>query len=509
MGRAPLNRSPKNAKKKWTAAEENYLTEKWGTTSLKSLCRYLGRSENAVIVRVQRLGLGPGLQNGVRISWNVFQKALTGNKSGGGYLKKRLEAAGFPLHTQIIRGHNGARFTTVDIEEFWKFAEKNKDLFDFSGLEPFAFGPEPEWATLKRKLDTERRRAGHAHNDPWTEADDRKLARLLKEYKYTYTDLAQILRRSEGAVKRRIITIGIRERPIKNENRPWTKAEEQRLIEMRAQGYGFDNIAAELNRTALCVRGKYERLLNPEYMKRTYREARTTQEKHERTKTCSHYIRLRGCEYGRETCKYCRKYEELQEGQKQRSDYIGIREIRPEEMSDYIEAAELRRGAEFVEVQSTASPLRGGGVLRKYKTFQRRKTHMKTNVTLQTNTGFRVDRKDMEGETVVAMAFTEKNTVTTEATVAAVGNLNGRFVANFAVASVSVLEKAIQDHPEESAAFAKTFAKAICQQIKKLGLESEASGGLAGGLKEQEVSKRGQKAIRKAAGVLAKGGRNT
>lgn len=77
------------------------------------------------------------------------------------------------------------------------------------------------------------------------------------------------------------------------------------------------------------------------------------------------------------------------------------------------------------------------------------------------------------------------------------------------MASVSVLEKAIQDHPEESAAFAKTFAKAICQQIKKLGLESEASGGLADGLKEQEVSKRGQKAIRKAAGVLAKGGRNT
>lgn len=485
MGRAPLDRAPKNAKKKWTAAEENYLTEKWGTTSLKSLCRYLGRSENAVIVRVQRLGLGPGLQNGVRISWNVFQKALTGNKNGGGYLKKRLEAAGFPLHTQIIRGHNGARFTTVDIEEFWKFAEKNKDLFDFSGLEPFVFGPEPEWATLKRKLDTERRRAGHAHNDPWTEADDRRLARLLKEYKYTYTDLAQILRRSEGAIKRRIITIGIRERPIKNENRPWTKAEEQRLIEMRAQGYGFDNIAAELNRTALCVRGKYERLLNPEYMKRTYREART-QEKHERTKTCSHYIRLRGCEYGRETCKYCRKYEELQEGQKQRSDYIGIREIRPEEMSDYIEAAELRRGAEFVEVQSTASPLRGG-VLRKYKTFQRRKTHMKTNVTLQTNTGFRVDRKDMEGETVVAMAFTEKNTVTTEATVAAVGNLNGRFVANFAVASVSVLKKAIEDHPEDGPDYMRLFVKIVNEEAKKLA--------------EKNVEKRGQE-VKKAREAL-------
>lgn len=134
---------------------------------------------------------------------------------------------------------------------------------------------------------------------------------------------------------------------------------------------------------------------------------------------------------------------------------------------------------------------------------------MKTRVTLETNTGFRVERNELQGDVAVAVAFTKKNENLTEARLAAIGPLDKEFVRNFGVASVSVLEKAIQDHPEESAAFAKTFAKAICQQIKKLGLESEASGGLADGLKEQEVSKRGQKAIRKAAGVLAKGGRNT
>lgn len=351
MPRGVYDRRAKNAKKPWTKAEEHYLEEAWGKSSLGTIAKNLGRSENAVISRIQKLSLGPGLMAGERISWNTFITTLVGN-SYSGYIKKRLIAAGFPVHSQIIRGHNKKRYTTVDIDEFWKFAEQNKDLFDFSRLEPLAFGPEPEWATLKRQLDAERLRKGHAHNDPWTEDEDRRLVKLLKEYKYTYSDLAEILHRSEGAIKRRLSTKGIRERPLRNKSQPWTEAEEQKLIEMRSQGYGWDNIAAELNRSALCVRGKYERLLNPEYTKRVYRNARENREKHERQQTCCHFIKLRGCEYNRESCRYCREYEELKEGEKQRSDYIGIREIKPEEINEHREAVALRSGAEFTEVKT-------------------------------------------------------------------------------------------------------------------------------------------------------------
>ena len=356
MGKYPLNKTPPKAKKRWTKAEENYLEEHWGNTSLKTIAKNLGRSENAVIVRINRLGLGPGLQNCDRLSWNQFIIALQGSNYGSGYMKKRLIAAGFPVHTQIIRGQNKARYTTVDIEEFWKFAEKNKDLFDFSRLEPYAFGPEPEWAKLKRQLDAERLRKGHAHNDPWTQAEDERLRKLLKEYRYTYNELAERLRRSEGAIKRRICTLGIRERPIRRESKPWTEAEEKKLVEMRGQGYGWDNIAAELHRTALCVRGKYERLLNPEYSKRIYRNAREGREKHERQKNCCHFVKLAGCEYGRETCRYCRHYEPLAEGQKQKSEYIGIREIKPEELEEHRKISDLAYQAEWQEIDT---PYRG------------------------------------------------------------------------------------------------------------------------------------------------------
>ena len=89
MSLYPLDRSVPNAKKVWTKEEEEYLSEKWGTASLKSIAKKLGRSENAVIVRIQRLGLGPGLQNGVRISWNTFVKTLL----GGEHLRRLLQEA--------------------------------------------------------------------------------------------------------------------------------------------------------------------------------------------------------------------------------------------------------------------------------------------------------------------------------------------------------------------------------------------------------------------------------
>lgn len=57
-------------KKQWTEKEEAYLQDKWGTVSIKGLSKALGRSENAIIVRAQRLGCGAHLAGDTRISLN-------------------------------------------------------------------------------------------------------------------------------------------------------------------------------------------------------------------------------------------------------------------------------------------------------------------------------------------------------------------------------------------------------------------------------------------------------
>lgn len=102
----------------------------------------------------------------------------------------------------------------------------------------------------------------------WTKTEDDKLRYLLSKGTYTYSDLAAELRHSEGAIKRRILDLGINKKPVRCPPRKWTEDEVETLCRMVDEGYDFTLIAEKLNRTALATRGKYERLQNPEYNKR-------------------------------------------------------------------------------------------------------------------------------------------------------------------------------------------------------------------------------------------------
>lgn len=256
------------AKKQWTEDEEIFLQEKWGNMTIPGIAKKLGRSENAVIVRAQRMGLGAHLESDHRISYHQLIVELYG-KNQGSYTESRLIRAGIPVKLHKVKN---SRFRVIDIEEFWKWAENHKDILDFSRLEPYALGAEPEWVKLKRKLDCDKKRKTKKnHNDPWTQSDDAKLQRMVAKGIYTYTDIAGELRKTEGAVKRRIYDLGIQGKPKKNKPRKWSNKEVETLIHMKEQGYDWMHIAEELQRSALSVRGKYERLQNPEYMKRYYR----------------------------------------------------------------------------------------------------------------------------------------------------------------------------------------------------------------------------------------------
>ena len=57
-------KSPPLGKRPWTPEDESYLTEKWGYASVPAIAKKLNRTENAVIVRARRLGLGAVLMAG-------------------------------------------------------------------------------------------------------------------------------------------------------------------------------------------------------------------------------------------------------------------------------------------------------------------------------------------------------------------------------------------------------------------------------------------------------------
>lgn len=170
-------------KKQWTEKEEAYLQDKWGTVSIKGLSKALGRSENAIIVRAQRLGCGAHLAGDTRISLNQLMLAIYG-KNMLGYTSDRLIRYGLPVKWHVVKKN---RFRVIDIDAFWKWAEDNKSILDFSRFEKYSLGAEPDWVDVKRKADYKKLQLHGQHNAAWTKTEDDKLRYLLSKETYTST----------------------------------------------------------------------------------------------------------------------------------------------------------------------------------------------------------------------------------------------------------------------------------------------------------------------------------
>lgn len=301
---------------KWKKEELDYLENSWGQSSIPAIAKNLGRSVDAVKIKAVRLGLGRHIHSGVRITFCQFCKAIGKSYSQA---KSRYENAGLPIHYQkSIK----KRYAMVDIDEFWEWAKDNKDIVDFNAFPEGTFGAEPEWAKEARRADY----ISRTKTTPWTAAEDNELRHLLNQYKYTYDEISQRLHRTEGAVKRRISTLDLPQRPVRREDAKWTDEEIAVLIQMRESGHHWEEIGRTLGRSALATRGKYERIQNPEYTKRYYRRQRESMKDCFQRLQCVHFVKTEGCRMKHTDCDTCPDYCRRQQDEKQDTGWVPIRD---------------------------------------------------------------------------------------------------------------------------------------------------------------------------------------
>lgn len=310
--------------KNWTNEEIAYLEERWGATPIPSMAKHLGRSVNAVKLKAGRMGLGRHLHSGTRITLLQFCEAI-GKKNSYGWIKDRWVRLGLPVHYQksITK-----RYAMVDIDEFWVWAEQHKDLIDFDAFTDGTFGAEPEWVAEARHASW----LAKMNKKPWTHGEDKQLEYYLKQYKYSYNDLCRLLNRTEGAIKRRITTLGLIYRPIRNYDRQWQDSEVETLLTMRAAGHCWEEIGRQLERSGSAVRGKYERLQNPEYCKRYYRRQREAMQEYFQKDQCIHYIKTIGCELQKTNCDVCTHFIRRKQDEERKTGWTSIRDISPEQI---------------------------------------------------------------------------------------------------------------------------------------------------------------------------------
>lgn len=80
---------------------------------------------------------------------------------------------------------------------------------------------------------------------------------LLSKQIYTYHELSKKMRRTTGAIQRRVCDLKIMDRPVKADNHVcWTNDEFAKLGDLIKLGYGYELIAEKIGKSSKACRGR-------------------------------------------------------------------------------------------------------------------------------------------------------------------------------------------------------------------------------------------------------------
>lgn len=238
----------------WTEEEEDLLAEYWGKFKLKLIAQKLNRTEKAVLMRGYQLGLGARKDAQGHLTIRGLAKicSVEGKTIKNIWIKNGLKCKKIDVKTR-----NG-RMTQIIIDDFWKWAEKHKELVNFAKIERHMLLPEPEWFLAEREKD--KIEIPKQYNQKWNKYEDSKLLNYLK-MGLNYDEIAEKMNRTARAIVRRKERLVSKEVMQKTKHQKlWKESEIEQLIKLKEQGATYKEIANELNRTLDSVRGQARKL---------------------------------------------------------------------------------------------------------------------------------------------------------------------------------------------------------------------------------------------------------
>lgn len=246
----------------WTEEEEEYLQRRYGKTTLKRIAKKLGRSENAIEIKAGRLGISSALEATGELTAAEIAKVF--KIDAHVVVDKWIKDKGLKAQYKAVKFTR--KFWRIKIEDFWKWAEDNKEIINFSKLERNILGKEPNWVDIERKKDfKEKPKRQHQF---WNELEDRKLKNLWKSSK-SIKEIAEILNRSSSSARHRSKRLGLK--PYKKVNIPWTDEEVNTIIKMKKDGALDREIAWELGRSTGNISWKRKELIKQGKLNWQYR----------------------------------------------------------------------------------------------------------------------------------------------------------------------------------------------------------------------------------------------
>lgn len=245
--------------KRWTRHEYEYILDNWGSLPVKTIARYLNRTENAVLnVAYNKLHLKAPTKSTDMMTVPELAKCLNiSDKLVYRYIYE------FNLSCKKKKLTKKKTIIYISIDDFWKWAEQNKDKIDFSIFEKYSLGYEPSWVQEERMKDRKYKiKKLGTKTKKWTKEEVDKLIQLVYMYKYTYDDIAKMLGRTVNSIDTKLRFLNIKARPIRNniENKKWTEEEICILIEMIKKGYCCEQISECIKRSQRAIASKILKL---------------------------------------------------------------------------------------------------------------------------------------------------------------------------------------------------------------------------------------------------------
>lgn len=237
--------------RRWTKEEVNYLFEQWGTVNIKTISKKLDRTEKAVYNKAFKLGLGKQIESGEYVTVNQLFKALGYESFDSTKRESWIKNRKFPVKYKTLRER---KFKVIYIDDFWKWAEKNKNFVDFSKFTRYGLGKEPSWVEDKRQNDILEK--SKYKKCKWTQKEDEYLIFLVNQFKYTYQEISQLTGRTVGAINRRLVCLNVKSRPIKAyTHNKWTEEEIRVVDDLILSGAGYQIMSEKLGRSSKSIAG--------------------------------------------------------------------------------------------------------------------------------------------------------------------------------------------------------------------------------------------------------------
>lgn len=234
--------------KTWTTEEIEYLQKEYGRTNLDKISKKLGRTLSSVAGKAHRLKLGPSYEAQGEITAAELARSLGREKS---------TILRWIYNKELPSTHRKAKekkkYQMIKIQDFWKWAEKNKNLMKWDLYERGSLPPEPKW--IDEEIKNYAKNIIKKQKVKWSKSDESYLKFYYKQGK-SISEIAKLLDRSEDAILCRIYKLKI----TKKVNISWRDIEIETLVSMRKNGSSFEEIAEELGRSEDGVKSRYKRL---------------------------------------------------------------------------------------------------------------------------------------------------------------------------------------------------------------------------------------------------------